>query len=97
MKDVSEPIIDLAYSALLRDSEPLATEVLELEDQMDVLQMQARMNTLMAARSNRDAKQLALVFGSIGAAEKISNPRPWHVERDRSLARRGGSVRRGVG
>lgn len=72
MKDVSELIIDLAYSALLHESEALATEVLELEDRMDVLQMQARMNMLMAARTTHDAKQLAPVLGIIGAAEKLS-------------------------
>ena len=72
MKDVSELIVDLAYSALLHNSDALAEEVLELEGEMDVLQMQARMNMLMAARTTNDAKQLAPVLGIIGAAEKIS-------------------------
>ncbi|SDJ35897.1 Uncharacterized conserved protein, contains PhoU and TrkA_C domains [Halovenus aranensis] len=72
MKDVSELMVDLAYSALLHNSDALATEVLELESRMDVLQMQARMNTLMAARTTTDSKQLAPVLGIIGAAEKIS-------------------------
>jgi uncharacterized protein with PhoU and TrkA domain len=72
MKDSSELIVDLAYSALLHNSEDLAEEVLELESRMDVLQMQARMNMLLAARTTEDAKQLAPVLGIIGAAEKIS-------------------------
>ncbi|MFC7074020.1 potassium channel family protein [Halovenus rubra] len=72
MKDASELIVDLAYSALLHNSDPLAEEVLELESRMDVLQMQARMNTLMAARTTDGARQLAPVLGIIGAAEKIS-------------------------
>lgn len=72
MKDSSELIVDLAYSALLHNSEPLAEEVLKLEQQMDRLQMQARMNMLMAARNPSDARQLAPVLGIIGAAEKIS-------------------------
>ncbi len=72
MKDVSELIVDLAYSALLHNSDALAEEVLKLESRMDVLQMQARMNMLMAARTTTDAKQLAPVLGIIGAAEKIS-------------------------
>jgi uncharacterized protein with PhoU and TrkA domain len=72
MKDSSELIVDLAYSALLHNSEDLAGEVLELEEEMDVLQMQARMNMLLAARTTEDAKQLAPVLGIIGAAEKIS-------------------------
>jgi uncharacterized protein with PhoU and TrkA domain len=72
MKNSSELIVDLAYSALLHNSDAIANEVLELETEMDILQMQARMNTLMAARTTTDAKQLAPVLGIIGAAEKIS-------------------------
>lgn len=73
MKDSSELIVDLAYSALLHNSENLAEEVLQLEQQMDLLQLQARMNMLMAARNPDDARQLAPVLGIIGAAEKISD------------------------
>ena len=72
MKDRSELIVDLAYSALLHNSEPLAEEVLELEAEMDILQLQTRMNMLMAARNTRDAEQLAPVLGMVGAAEKLS-------------------------
>jgi len=72
MKDSSELIVDLAYSALLHNSDDLAEEVLALEREMDILQMQARMNTLMAARKSEDARQLAPVLGIIGATEKIS-------------------------
>jgi uncharacterized protein with PhoU and TrkA domain len=73
MKDGSELIVDLAYSALLHNSENLAEEVLQLEQQMDLLQLQARMNMLMAARNPDDARRLAPVLGIIGAAEKISD------------------------
>ncbi len=72
MKDSSELIVDLAYSALLHNSDNLAEEVMKLEHEMDRLQMQARMNMLMAARKPDDARQLAPVLGIIGAAEKIS-------------------------
>lgn len=72
MKDSSELIVDLAYSALLHSSDALAEEVLELEAEMDILQMQARMNLLLAARTTRDARQLAPVLGMVSAAEKIS-------------------------
>jgi len=72
MKNSSELIVDLAYSALLHSSDELAEEVLRLESEMDVLQMQARMNMLMAARTTADSKQLAPVLGMVGAAEKIS-------------------------
>ena len=73
MKDTSELIIDLAYSAVLHGSEELAEEVLELEAHMDILQLRARMGLLLAARTPEDAEALAPVLGVVGAAEKISN------------------------
>jgi uncharacterized protein with PhoU and TrkA domain len=73
MKDTSELLIDLAYSAVLLGSDAVAEEVLELEERMDLLQMQARMSLLMAARNPEDAEALAPVLGVVGAAEKISD------------------------
>ena len=73
MKDTAELLIDLAYSAVLHGSDEVAAEVLELEERMDVLQLQARMSLLMAARSTEDAERLAPVLGVVGAAEKISD------------------------
>ena len=72
MKDTSELLVDLAYSALLHNSTDLAEEVLVLESRMDRLQIQARMNLLLAARNPTDARQLAPVLGIVGATEKIS-------------------------
>ncbi|MFB6298395.1 MAG: potassium channel family protein [Salinirussus sp.] len=73
MKDTAELLIDLSYSAVLLDSDEVAAEVLELEEKMDILQLQARMSIMMAARSPADAEALAPVLGVIGAAEKISD------------------------
>jgi len=73
MKDTAELLIDLSYSAVLLGSRDVAEEVLALEEHMDVLQMQARMSLLMAARSPEDSEQLAPVLGVVGAAEKISD------------------------
>jgi uncharacterized protein with PhoU and TrkA domain len=73
MKDTAELLIDLSYSAVLHGSKDVAAEVLELEERMDVLQLQARMSLLMAARSPEDAEELAPVLGVVGAAEKISD------------------------
>ncbi len=73
MKDTAELLIDLSYSAVLLGSDAVAGEVLELEERMDVLQMQARMSLLMAARNPEDAEALAPVLGVVGAAEKISD------------------------
>ncbi|MFB6298772.1 MAG: potassium channel family protein [Halobacteriales archaeon] len=73
MKDTAELLIDLAYSAVLYGADDIAMEVLDLEERMDVLQMQARMSLLMAARNPEDAESLAPVLGVVGAAEKISD------------------------
>ncbi|MFB6107188.1 MAG: potassium channel family protein [Halobacteriaceae archaeon] len=73
MKDTAELLVDLAYSAVLFGSDEVAEEVLALEERMDVLQLQARMSLLMAARNPEEAEQLAPVLGVVGATEKISN------------------------
>ncbi|EFW90619.1 TrkA-C domain protein [Haladaptatus paucihalophilus DX253] len=73
MKDTAELLIDLSYSAVLHGSDDIAEEVIALEGKMDVLQMQARMSLLMAARSPEDAEELAPVLGVVGAAEKIAD------------------------
>src|SRR6056297_189894 len=73
MKDTAELLIDLSFSAVLNGSDELAREVLDLEARMDLLQMQARMSLLMAARTPDDAEGLAPVLGVVGAAEKISD------------------------
>ncbi|MFB6184680.1 MAG: potassium channel family protein [Haloarculaceae archaeon] len=73
MKDTAELLIDLSYSAVLLGSDEVAAEVVELEERMDVLQLQARMSLLMATRSPDDAEALAPVLGVVGAAEKISD------------------------
>ncbi|MDL5361879.1 potassium channel family protein [Halalkalicoccus sp. NIPERK01] len=73
MKDTSELLIDLSYSAVLLNSERIAEEVLRLEERMDVLQLRARMSLLMAARNPADAEALAPVLGIVSGAEKISD------------------------
>jgi len=73
MKDTAELLIDLSYSAVLHGNEALAREVLRLEEQMDVLEMRARMQLMMAARSPEDTEQLAPVMSIVGAADTISD------------------------
>ncbi|GAA0534015.1 TrkA C-terminal domain-containing protein [Halorubrum ejinorense] len=73
MKDTSELLIDLSYSAVLHASPTVAEEVVELEHRMDVLQMRARMSLMLAARNPKDAETLAPVLGVISAAEKIAD------------------------
>ncbi|MFC7204624.1 potassium channel family protein [Haloferax namakaokahaiae] len=73
MKDTAELLIDLSYSSVLHANEDLAEAVLTLEERMDILQLQARMSLMMAARSPEDAEELAPVLGVVGAAEKIAD------------------------
>jgi uncharacterized protein with PhoU and TrkA domain len=73
MKDIAELLIDLAYSAVVFENRELATEVTRLEDEMGVLQLQARMSLVMAGRSPTEAEELAPVFSVVDAADRISN------------------------
>ncbi|KDE57315.1 potassium channel protein [Halostagnicola sp. A56] len=73
MKDTAELLIDLSYSAVLHRNEALATEVLELEQRMDVLELRARMSLMMAVRSPDEAEQLAPVLGIVSATGLISD------------------------
>ena len=73
MKDMSELIIDLAYSAVLFDNEEIAEEVKFLEVRMDKLNYDIRMMAMMAARTKEDAEQLAGILQVAEAAESISN------------------------
>ena len=73
MKDVSEIMIDLAYSAALFNSHELAEEVLELEKRVDYLAYMIDMNTMLAARDAEDAKHLTAVTSVAAATNKISD------------------------
>ena len=73
MKDVSEIMIDLAYSAALFNSHELAEEVLELEKRVDYLAYIIDMNTMLAARDAEDAKHLTAVITVAAATNKISD------------------------
>ena len=73
MKDVSEIMIDLAYSAALFNSHELAEEVLELEKRVDYLAYIIDMNTMLAARDAEDAEHLTAVITVAAATNKISD------------------------
>ena len=59
MKDISELMIDLAYSAALFHNKELAEEVMELECKIDDLVYLLNMNLMLAARDRYDAETLA--------------------------------------
>ena len=73
IKDLSEVMIDLAYSAALFNSDELAEEVMELENRVDYLEYIIDMNTMLAARDADDAKHLTAVTTVATASNKISD------------------------
>jgi uncharacterized protein with PhoU and TrkA domain len=73
MKDTSEVIVDLAYAALVFDSQEMAEEVQHLERRMDILLYNIRIKAMLSARTKRDAEQLAGLLQVASAAEAISN------------------------
>ncbi len=73
MKDVSEIMIDLAYSAALFNSNELAEEVMELEKRVDYLDYIIDMNVMLAVRDAEDAEHLTAVTTVAAATNKISD------------------------
>ncbi|MDR2846568.1 MAG: potassium transporter TrkA [Candidatus Methanoplasma sp.] len=73
MKDTSEVIVDLAYAALMYNSEDMAEKVRELEQEMDDLKYAIRFKALMSSRTKDDAKQLSGLLQVASSADKISD------------------------
>ena len=73
MKDISELILDLAYSAVIFASEDIASEVRYLEARMDTQKYQIGITAMVAARTVKDAEQLSGILQVASAAERISN------------------------
>ena len=73
MKNLSELMIDLAYSAALFNRRVLAEEVLELEKRVDFLEYLLNMNIMLAVRSAKDAENLVGISTVAAATDKISD------------------------
>jgi len=73
MRDISENIVDLAYSALVFDSPDMAEEVVMLENKMDKLLYEIRLAAMLGARTVEDASKLSGILQVASAAENISN------------------------
>jgi len=73
MKNLSELMIDLAYSAALFNDRELAEDILELENRVDTLDYLLEMTLMIAARDAHDAEALAGVSAVASAADKISD------------------------
>ena len=73
MKDMSELMIDLAYSAVLFNSKDAAEEVLKLEDKVNSMNYEIKKQSLVAARSLEDAEKLTALLEIAEATESIAN------------------------
>ena len=73
IKEKSELIVDLAYSALIFDSEDMAKEVEKLEREMDDLVYKIRITTMLAATNPEEAEQLSGILQVADAAKNIAN------------------------
>ncbi len=71
IKDTSEVIVDLAYSAILFDSEDIAEEVLDLENKINDLLKQIRIVSILAARSVDEAESVSTVLQVANASQKM--------------------------
>ena len=73
MKDIAELMVDLAYSAILFENKEIAREVLNLEESMNQLVYQARIQSILGARRVEEAESMSGMLQVAEAAEKISN------------------------
>jgi len=73
MKNLSELMIDLAYSAALFNDKELAEDVIELESRIDTLAYLLDMEIMIATRDAEDAETLIGVSTVAAAADKISD------------------------
>lgn len=73
MKNISELMVDLAYSSVLFDSEAMADEVYSLEETMDDLNHQLMIRALLAARTRDEAEQISEILNVAVAIKDISN------------------------
>jgi uncharacterized protein with PhoU and TrkA domain len=73
MKNLSELMIALAYSAALFNDKELAEDVIELESRIDTLAYLLDMEIMIAARDAKDAETLIGVSTVAAAADKISD------------------------
>jgi uncharacterized protein with PhoU and TrkA domain len=73
IKDTTELMVDLAYSAILYDNEDIAEEVLDLEERVSELVRQIRIVSILAARRVEEAELVSTILLIADAAQKISS------------------------
>ncbi|TAJ44694.1 potassium channel family protein [Methanofollis fontis] len=73
MKDISELMVDLAYSAILFESREIAGEVENLEEIMNRHVYQARISAMLGARRVEEAEAMSGLLQIAESAERIAN------------------------
>ncbi len=73
IKDTTELMVDLAYSAILYNNEDIAEEVLELEGRVLDLLKQIRVVSILAARRVEEAEKVSSILQIANAGQKISS------------------------
>ena len=73
MKNLSELMIDLAYSSALYNDKDLAEDVLALESRVDTLAYLLEMEIMVAARDPKDAEAMVGISRVASATDKISD------------------------
>jgi uncharacterized protein with PhoU and TrkA domain len=73
MKDIAELSVDLAYSALIFDSEEIAEEVRRLESRMYRLRYLLRLQVMLSTRTLQDAQMMLGILQVAGAGGTIAN------------------------
>ncbi len=73
MMDLSDSMLDLAYSAILYSNPEIAKEVFKLEEKMHSLLYKLRIAIMLGARNLEDAIAFSAILQMASAAEKISN------------------------
>jgi uncharacterized protein with PhoU and TrkA domain len=73
MRDLSGIMVDMAYSSILFNSREIAEEVREFEEKFDRLNYRVWLETLRAARRERDVKKLGSILQMVRSMERISD------------------------
>ncbi len=73
IKEKSELIVDLAYSAIILDSKDMAQEVAKLEEEIEDLTYRIRILTMLAANTQDEAEQLAGILQMADSSKNLAN------------------------
>ena len=73
MRDLTELIVDLAYSSVLLDDKELAKDVIELGKKIDQLRYEIQVKTILSRLPPEEAEGMVAVLNLAEATEQISD------------------------